>query len=92
MMEIPCVCLGILGIVLMSLGVLIFLYQYEFLARDRAGIDKTLLELLEVDFFEGLSKLLAYQNLVLISGESGTGRTTLALIGPDHGSIVETWI
>ena len=73
MMEVSCIFLGILGIVLISLGVLIFLKQSEFLARDRAGIGKILLELLEVDFFEGLSNLLAYQNIVLISGKSDTG-------------------
>ena len=79
MMEVSCIFLGILGIVLISLGVLIFLRQSEFLARDRTGISKTLFELLEVDFFEGLSKLLAYQNIVLISGESGTGNCNYKL-------------
>jgi len=35
--------------------------------------------LLEVTFIEGIKKLLAYHNIVSISGESGTGKTTLAL-------------
>ncbi|MFX1501154.1 MAG: AAA family ATPase [Promethearchaeota archaeon] len=34
---------------------------------------------LELDFFEGIHKLFSYYNLVSISGESGTGKTTLAL-------------
>lgn len=35
--------------------------------------------LLEVDLFSGVKKLLAYNNIISISGESGTGKTTLAL-------------
>ncbi|MFX0135026.1 MAG: NB-ARC domain-containing protein, partial [Candidatus Hodarchaeota archaeon] len=35
--------------------------------------------LLEVNFFEGIKRLLAYHNIVSISGESGSGKTTLAL-------------
>lgn len=35
--------------------------------------------LLEANFFEGIRKLLLYHNIISISGESGTGKTTLAL-------------
>jgi hypothetical protein len=35
--------------------------------------------LLQVNFFKGIRKLLAHHNLISISGESGTGKTTLAL-------------
>lgn len=34
---------------------------------------------IEVDFFGGIRKLLTHHNIVSISGESGTGKTTLAL-------------
>jgi len=33
----------------------------------------------EVDFFIGMKRLLSYHNIISISGESGTGKTTLAL-------------
>ena len=33
----------------------------------------------EYDFLKGITKLFAYNNVVSISGESGTGKTTLAL-------------
>ncbi|MFX1419608.1 MAG: NB-ARC domain-containing protein [Promethearchaeota archaeon] len=33
----------------------------------------------EVDFFSGIRRLLSYHNIISISGESGTGKTTLAL-------------
>jgi len=32
-----------------------------------------------VNFFEGIQKLLSFHNILSISGESGTGKTTLAL-------------
>lgn len=35
--------------------------------------------LLEANFIEGIKKLLSYHNIVSISGESATGKTTLAL-------------
>ena len=34
---------------------------------------------IEVDFFGGIRKLLTHHNIVSISGESGTGKTTLAI-------------
>lgn len=33
----------------------------------------------EYDFFKGITKLFTYHNIISISGESGTGKTTLAL-------------
>lgn len=33
----------------------------------------------EVDFISGIRKLLSYNNIISISGESGTGKTTLSL-------------
>lgn len=35
--------------------------------------------LLEHEFFKGITKLFTYNNIVSVSGESGTGKTTLAL-------------
>lgn len=35
--------------------------------------------LLEPEFFKGIKKLFTYNNIVSVSGESGTGKTTLAL-------------
>jgi len=35
--------------------------------------------LLEIDLFSGIKKLLTYNNVISISGESGTGKTTFAL-------------
>lgn len=35
--------------------------------------------LLEIDLFSGIKKLLTYNNVISISGESGTGKTALAL-------------
>lgn len=35
--------------------------------------------LLEASFFEGIRNLLSYHNIISISGESGTGKTTLTL-------------
>ncbi|MFX1387098.1 MAG: hypothetical protein ACFE9M_07790 [Promethearchaeota archaeon] len=67
----PFVC-GFLGIILISIAVLL-----GFLESDKTRTVKTLLELLEVDFYEGLNKLLAYQNIISMSGESGTGNSTL---------------
>ncbi|MFX0106024.1 MAG: hypothetical protein ACFE75_11100 [Candidatus Hodarchaeota archaeon] len=40
---------------------------------------KTINMFLEVKFIEGIQKLLAYHNILSISGESGTGKTTLGL-------------
>jgi len=39
---------------------------------------------LESAFFEGFGKLCSYRNIISISGESGTGKTTLALNLVDH--------
>lgn len=33
----------------------------------------------QVDFFDGMRKLISHHNIISISGESGTGKTTLAL-------------
>ncbi|MFW9988794.1 MAG: hypothetical protein ACFFC3_09080 [Candidatus Odinarchaeota archaeon] len=69
MMEIPCSFLGILGIVLISLAVLIYLKQSELLVKKRAGIVKTLIELSELYYLQELNKIVAYQNIISISGE-----------------------
>ncbi|MFX0023787.1 MAG: hypothetical protein ACFE9S_15780 [Candidatus Hermodarchaeota archaeon] len=64
-----CSFLGILGIVLISLAVLLYLKQSEFLVRKRAGIVKTLIELSELYYLEELNKILAYQTIISISSE-----------------------
>ncbi|MFW9878282.1 MAG: hypothetical protein ACFFG0_34810 [Candidatus Thorarchaeota archaeon] len=69
MMEISCVFLGILGIVLISLSVVIYIKQSEFLMRNRVKIVKTLTELSELYYLEELVKILAYQNIISISDE-----------------------
>lgn len=69
MIEVSCSFLGILGIVLISLAVLLYLKQSEFLVRKRAGIVKTLIELSELYYLEELNKILAYQTIISISSE-----------------------
>ena len=58
---------------------LIYLGISGFLVSNRAGFVKALLELFELDFYEGLRKLIAFQNIVSMSGGSSTGNNTLTL-------------